>query len=308
MSNNNLTLSSPIFNNEEAARHFLESQRWPDGRICPHCGVVDESTPLEGKKHRPGLYQCNACRKQFSVTVGTIFERSKVPLHKWLLATHMMTSSKKGVSAHQIHRTIGVTYKTAWFLCHRIREAMREPNPDDQIGGGGSTVEADETFWGTEDKYRNKPSQPGTNHKIKIFSLVDRSGKARSFHVPNVRATTLRPILKEQLKADTKLYTDKGGQYRYMHQDFPHDTVDHGIGEYVRGDVHTNTVEGYFSIMKRGLNGVYQHVSEKHLKRYLGEFDFRYSYRQKLGFDDLDRTKLALKGIEGKRLTYRTAT
>lgn len=189
MSKANLTLNNPIFNDEDEARKFLEKTRWPDGPICPHCGVIDEAHRLDGKAHRKGLMQCKACRKQFSITVGTIFERSKVPLHKWLLATHLLTSSKKGYSAHQLHRNIGVTYKTAWFMAHRIREAMREPNhdDDDKFGSGGSAVEADETYWGNKGKHRK--GARGWAHKEKILSLVDRkSGRVRSFHVATVNA------------------------------------------------------------------------------------------------------------------------
>lgn len=295
MSKANLTLNNPIFNDEDQARKFLEKTRWPDGPVCPHCGVIDEAHQLKGKAHRPGLYQCKACRKQFSVTVGTIFERSKVPLHKWLLATHLMTSSKKGYSAHQLHRNIGVTYKTAWFMAHRIREAMREPNRDDKMGGGDSGhIEADETFWGPNKK---------TKARMSILTLVERDGAARSFHVADVKANTLKPVLKKHLHWDTTLYTD--GALMYRHAGFKnHEWVDHSMGEYVRGGVHTNSVEGYFGIMKRGLRGIYQHVSEKHLKRYLAEYDFRYTYRIKTGYGDLDRTRMAILGAQGKRLTY----
>lgn len=299
MSKANLTLNNPIFNDEDQARKFLEKTRWEHGPVCPHCGVIDEATALKGEKHRPGLYQCNACRKQFSVTVGTIFERSKVPLHKWMLATHLLTSSKKGYSAHQLHRNIGVTYKTAWFMAHRIREAMREPNRDEKMGGGGSgPIEADETFWGL-DRHPDKRATP----RMHILTLVERGGAARSFHVADVKARTLRPILRKHLKGDTTLYTD--GAMMYRHAGFKnHEWVDHSIGEYVRGDVHSNSVEGFFGIMKRGLRGIYQHVSEKHLKRYLAEYDFRYTYRIGTGYHDLDRTRMAIRGIQGKRLTY----
>ena len=297
-------LDNPIFHKVKAARKYLESVRWPDGAFCPHCGVCEQKyiTKLTGKSHREGLYQCKACRKQFTVTVGTLFERSKIPLNKWLLATFLLSSSKKGISTHQIHRMLGVTYKTAWFMTHRIREAMREPVSPDTMGGNGSTVEVDETFWGNN----GKRVTCGTGHKEKILTLVEREGRARSFHVPSVKAKTLRPILREQLYSDTKVMTDQATQYKKLKEDFDsHETVNHSIGEYVRGNAYTNTVEGYFSILKRGLNGTYQHVSAKHLKRYLGEFDFRYSYREKLGYSDTDRAREALKGIEGKRLTYR---
>lgn len=308
MSKDNLPLDHPIFNDEDAARVFLERQRWPHGPECPHCGVIDEATLLQGKRHRKGLYQCNACRSQFSVTVGTVFERSKIPLHKWMLATHLMSASKKGISAHQIHRTIGVTYKSAWFMCHRIREAMREPHSDDQLGGGGGTVEVDETFWGNT-KPRHQKKGRGFHHKEKILTLVEREGRARSFHVPAVNAKTLRPILREQIAQDSHIMTDEAAVYTSTRQpmtdDFlSHEYVSHGMGEYVRGDIHTNTIEGYFSILKRGLVGTFHHVSPKHLKRYVGEFDFRYNHRVKLGYGDLDRTIALIRGIGGKRLTY----
>lgn len=306
----------PKFTNPEAAREYLEGIRWPNGPVCPHCGDMERVMLLKGKATRPGLYKCGECRKQFTVTVGTVFERSKISIEKWVLATHRLCSSKKGFSAHQLHRMMGVTYKTAWFMCHRIREAMREGGPG-LLGGGGKTVEIDETFWGGSGKAARKAGKVrrGYQHKEKILTLVERDGRARSFHVPAVNAKTLLPIIKQQVAADTHVMTDEAGQYtnrnqfgrvsNYLEGDFAsHQVVQHGIGEYVRGDVHTNTIEGYFSILKRGLNGTYQHCSKEHLKRYIGEFDFRYNYREKLGFDDSARTRQALKGIEGKRLTY----
>ncbi len=312
-------LNAAFFNDPDAARKYLEGQRWPDGPICPHCGGVERIYPVKAnakKKVREGLYHCNDCEQQFTVTVGTVFEKSKIPLHKWLAATYLLCSSKKGISSKQIERTLGVTYKTAWFMTHRIREAMRDGNPG-LLGGNGGTVEVDETFWGGKAKKRMKQGKIGRgyHHKEKILTLVERGGKARSFHVPEVNAKTLLPIIKEQVAADTHIMTDEAGQYtnrnqfgrvsaRFEGQFASHQVVKHGLGEYVRGDVHTNTIEGYFSILKRGLNGVYQHCSSEHLKRYVGEFDFRYNYREKLGFDDMERTNIALKGIEGKRLTY----
>lgn len=303
-----MDLTNPIFNDEEAARKHLERIRWPHGPACPHCGEAENIRKMEGKSHRPGLYKCRSCRKPFSVTVKTIFERSKIPLHKWVLATHLMCSSKKGYSAHQLHRTLGVTYKTAWFMAHRIRESMRETKHDNKLGGGGSPVEADETYWGNKGKHRK--GARGWAHKEKILSLVDRkTGKVRSFHVASVNAKTLRPILNQQIEADSHLMTDEAGVYRSKRPNIAadysnHSVVVHHIGEYVRGDAHTNTVEGYFSILKRGMNGVYQHCSPAHLKRYVGEFDFRYNYRSGLGYDDIDRASIALKGADGKRLMY----
>lgn len=304
-----MDITAPIFTDETKAREHLEAIRWANGRFCPHCGEAENTTPLKGAKHRPGLYQCNACRQQFTVTVGSVFERSKIPLHKWLLATHLLCSSKKGMSAHQLHRMLGVTYKTAWFMAHRIREAMRETNPG-PLGGTGKTVEADETVIGGKEKNKRlskrNPKNIGAVGKEIAFSLVERGGKVRSFHVPAVNAKTLRPILVTQVDRKSFLMTDDAGQYRPIGPEFAgFATVNHGIEEYVRGEAHTNTIEGYFSLLKRGINGVYHHVSQQHLKRYLGEFDFRYNERIALGVNDAERRDKALAGIEGKRLTYR---
>ena len=300
-------LDNPIFHDEDKAREHLEAVRWPNGPFCPHCGEAENVRKLEGKSHRPGLYQCRSCRQQFTVTVGTVFERSKVPIHKWLLATHLMCASKKGYSAHQLHRTIGVTYKTAWFMAHRIREAMRE-NSNGPLGSGGGTVEADETYWGnTRSKKRQKPKGArGYAHKEKIVSLVERGGRVRSDHVPEVNAETLRQHLTAQIHQSAKLMTDESSLYTKVGREFAdHGVVNHSIDEYVRGSAHTNTIEGYFSILKRGLKGTYHHVEPHHLKRYVGEFDFRYNYRIRLGYDDTARAEIALRGIGGKRLTYR---
>lgn len=297
--------NNPIYQDEDKAREHLEALRWPDGPVCPHCGVIDNAAQLQGKSTRPGVYKCRDCRKPFSVTVGTVFERSKIPLTKWLLATHLLASSKKGMSSHQIHRTLGVTYKTAWFMTHRIREAMRESH-DGQLGGNGKTVEIDETFGNERKPRRYGKKGRGYQHKTKVLSLVERGGKVRSFHVPEVNAKTLKPIIQEQISADSRVMTDEAGQYVTLNKAFAeHGRVNHGIGEYVRGDIHTNIVEGYFSVFKRGLMGAYHHVSKEHLKRYLCEFDFRYNYRSALAITDVERTKIALQGIAGKRLTYR---
>lgn len=257
------------------------------------------------------MYKCGDCKKQFTVTVGTVFERSKIPLNKWLMAVHLMCSSKKGISAHQLHRMLGITYKSAWFMCHRIREAMRDDSCS-LLGGGGGTVEVDETFIG-RDKTRKADRQKkgrGYHHKEKVLTLVERNGRARSFHVPAVNAATLRPIMKEQIAADTHILTDEAAQYCLtktpLDSEFAsHNYVRHGIGEYVRGDIHTNTIEGFFSVFKRGMKGVFQHCSKTHLKRYLCEFDFRYNHRSSLGISDTERAIIALQGIEGKRLMYR---
>lgn len=303
-------LSAPHFKDEDKAREYLEALRWPNGPVCPHCGA-EGGYPIQTAR-RAGLYKCKhkECRKQFTVTVGTVFERSKIPLTKWLMATYLMCSSKKGISSHQLHRMLGVQYKTAWFMTHRIREAMRE-GFDTPLGGGGKIVEVDETF-GNERKPRAQGKKGrGYQHKAKVLTLVERGGKARSFHVPEVNHKTLKPILQEQIAADSHIMTDDAGQYastkgsKLTDVFAQHDVVNHGIGEYVRGDIHTNVVEGYFAIFKRGLMGSYHHVSKKHLKRYLCEFDFRYSYRSALGINDAERAAIALEGIAGKRLMYR---
>lgn len=299
-------LSSPEFHDEEAAIAHLESIVWADGAVCPHCGSVERLGRLKGKTARPGLWKCYNCRKQFTVKVGTVFESSHVPVHKWLQAAYLMASSKKGISAHQLHRTLEVQYNTAWFMAHRLREAMRvlkiEP-----MGGEGSTVEADETYVGGLEKNKHKSKRlnagRGTVGKEAVFSLIERGGKVRSNHVQHVTAENLRPIMFEQLHADSRLMTDEARVYSPLGRAFAeHHTVNHGIGEYVRGDAHTNTIEGYFSIFKRGMKGVYQHCSSKHLKRYLAEFDFRYNER---GVADMERTNAVLSGIIGKRVTYR---
>lgn len=295
------------FHDEDAAREHLESIRWPNGPVCPHCGAsgricrITSQSQEKGKGARPGLLFCGDCRKQFSVTVGSVFESSKVPLHKWVLATHLICSSKKGISSHQLSRTLDVTYKTAWFMSHRIREAMKPDNPEKL--GENNPVEADETFVGTKP---GRKKRRGYAHKNAVLSLVERNGKVRSFHVASVNADTLKPILKEQISENAHLMTDDAGQYRLIGPEFAkHDIVIHSTGEYVRGKAHTNTVEGFFSIFKRGIYGVYQHVSPFHLHRYTTEFDFRYNYRSRQGFDDSMREAKALKGISGKRLTYR---
>ncbi len=297
--------TEPRFNDENAAREHLESIRWPNGPVCPHCGGVERNSKLQGESHRPGLYFCGDCRSQFTVTVGTVFERSKVPLHKWVYATHLICASKKGISSKQLERMLGVTYKTAWFMTHRIREAMTT-TPTGQLGGSGKTVEADETFWGNNKKVKGTKGR-GYHHKMKVVSLVERDGKARSFHVPAVNAKTLAPILREQVSKKTALMTDEFSSYTKVGREFSeHGVVRHSAKEYARGNVHTNTVEGYFSILKRGLIGTFHHVSEQHLQRYVNEFDFRYNNRQSLGVSDSQRAEVVLKGISGKRLTYRS--
>ena len=295
--------TQPRFNDDYAAREHLEALRWPQGAVCPHCGGADRQSKLEGTSHRPGLYFCGHCRSQYTVTVGTVFERSKVPLHKWVLATHLLCSSKKGMSSHQLHRTLGVTYKTAWFMSHRIREAMNI-EPEGQLGGDGGPVEVDETFWGNKGK--QKPGARSYHHQMKVVSLVDRTGEKRSFHVPNVSPKTLRPILNAHIAANAQLITDEHGTYKKIGKDFAsHDVVNHTAKEYSRGHITTNTVEASFALLKRGLVGTFHHVGEQHLQRYVNEFDFRWNTRTALGVNDTQRTDKALKNIGGKRLTYR---
>ncbi|HEY4345251.1 MAG TPA: IS1595 family transposase [Parvibaculum sp.] len=314
-----LDLTSPLFQDEDKAREFLEKNRWPSGAFCPHCGEAENVTAVQAKakeakaKTRKGLYQCNSCRQQFSVTVGTVFERSHVPLNKWLLATFLLTSSKKGMSAHQLMRTLGLgSYRTAWFMAHRIREAMQDGELG-PLGSGGGTVEADETYFGSkehksETRYDGKPYSKrgarGVANKRAVVALVERGGKVRSFHVKSADAETVRAIVRENVANDAHLRTDESALYNSFKGRFAsHETVHHSSKQYVRpGNIHTNTIEGYFSIFKRGMTGIYQHCGEQHLQRYLTEFDFRYSNRS---VSDTERTVLALKGIEGKRLTYR---
>lgn len=318
-----MKLDSPIFNDKDAAREHLEAQRWPHGPYCPHCGNSDQTriTAMKGKAHRPGLYNCMECREQFTVTVGTVFERSKVPLNKWLLATFLLTSSKKGMSAHQIHRMLGVTYKTAWFMCHRIREAMKEDVASTgPIGGAGKTVEADETYIGKRETPRKlargriakptKSGKAGGAQKRIVVGLVERGGKARMFHLNDATAATVRDVLVKNVSRDTVLYTDSSRLYTRTGEEYAaHRTTNHAAGEYARreGDVvvHSNTIESVFSVFKRGMVGVYQHCGEAHLHRYLAEFDFRYNRRAALKITDAERADQLLAMIEGKRLTYR---
>jgi transposase-like protein len=299
-------LNAPHFQDADKAREYLEALRWPNGPACPHCGSVShEHYALKGKAHRPGLWKCKDCREQFSVTVGTVFERSKIALNVWLQAVYLLCASKKGMSSHQLHRTLGVTYKTAWFMSHRIREAYHLPNPG-PVGGGGRIVEADETYYG---RIQGERVKRGGASAHKIVALVERDGVTRSYHVAKVSAKTLKPILQAQIAPDTHLMTDGAGHYREVGKEFlHHESVNHYQGEYskpskVKGiRAHTNTVESFFGLLKRGLVGTYHHVSEKHLQRYCTEFDFRFSNRKTT---DAERADQALKQIGGKRLTYR---
>jgi transposase-like protein len=300
--------SQPQFQDVDKAREYLEALRWANGVTCPHCGSLGSHLTLKGKAYRPGLYKCADCYQQFTVTVGTVFERSKIALNVWLQAVHMMCASKKGVSAKQLERMLGVSYKTAWFMAHRIREAMTN-DKGGLMGGNGGIVEADETYWGNATDANDQPvAKPkgGFRHKMMIVSLVERDGEKRSFHVPTVNGSTLSAILKSQVSPQANLMTDSAKYYRKVGKEFAsHQYVDHGKKEYVRGNVTSNTVESSFAILKRGLIGTFHSVSEKHLQRYCNEFDFRWNTRQSQGFSDTMRAEQALLGIAGKRLTYR---
>jgi transposase-like protein len=305
-------LTNPIFHDEDVARAFMEEVRWPNGPNCPHCGSVKVGR-LEGEAHRKGLLQCYDCHGQFSVTVATVFERSHIPLHKWVLANFLMNASKKGMSAHQLHRTLDVTYKTAWFMAHRIREAMREVNPS-PLGREGKIVEADETYYGKRETPIPSAARKGRPYLKRdlskqtrpIVALVERGGEAYAVHVPHVTAKNIREALVRHADRKSRLHTDESNLYPDTGKEFAaHETVHHSSGEYVRGDVHTNNAQGFFGIFKRGMAGVYHHCGEQHLQRYLDEFSFRYSNRSKLGVEDTERAILSLRGGEGKRLTYR---
>lgn len=304
-------LSAPHFHDEEAAFERLEAIVWPNGPVCPKCGNCEEKriTRVTGATARTGLRRCLECKKQFTCKVGTVFESSHVPVHKWFQAAHLLSSSKKGISAHQLHRTLQVQYKTAWFMFHRLREAMRSGDLA-PMGGAGGIVEVDETFIGREPGVTKKAAY---HHKMKVLTLVDReSGQARSMVVDDLRAATLTPILEENLAKEARVMTDEAAHYNRLRDNFAeHGVVRHKWEEYVRHDkphIHTNTIEGYFSIFKRGMKGVYQHCGKQHLHRYLAEFDFRYSNRIALGVDDNNRTVKAIAGIVGKRLKYRDSS
>lgn len=313
-------LSAAHFQNEEAAFAFVEARLWPNGPVCPRCGATEEHVGrLQGKTTRMGLHKCYACRKPFTVRIGTIFESSHLALHLWLQVIHLMCASKKGVSTRQIQRMLQCSMKTAWFLTHRIRAAMDDGALGGPLGGTGKTVEADETYFGkvAKPKMTNEAGKPfkgsrrgrGPANKNAVVALVERGGSARSFHVETANRATIERIVSENVARESRLHTDES--HLYAKSKVPtlvaeHATVRHSEDEYVRGDVHSNSVEGYFSVFKRGMTGVYQQCSEKHLHRYLAEFDFRFSNREKLGLNDVRRAEIALEGFKGKRLTYET--
>ncbi len=303
-------LTDPIFHDEAAARAHFEAIRWPDGKpVCPHCGALEKATLVQGKSHRPGLYSCKACREHYTVTVGSVMESSHVPLHKWALGFHLMASSKKGVSAHQLMRQLGLgSYRTAWFMAHRIREAMHDHDPE-PLGGKDKTVEVDETYIGKPDQTfvtgKGWQAMRGTSTKRKVLTMVERGGRSVSIKVDDLTIPTIKRVLGAHVVLDSTLNTDEAQWYKNPGKNFArHEAVNHGSGEYARGETTTNTVEGFFGIFKRGMRGIYHHCGEQHLQRYLYEFDFRYSNRSKLGVDDAERACRAIRGAAGKRLTY----
>jgi transposase-like protein len=306
-------LSKLAFHSEPAAFEYLEATLWPDGAVCPHCGTIGKATKLqrngtgEGKRQaRIGLWKCNEkeCRKQFTVKVGTVFEHGRIPLNKMLQAVYLLCCSKKGCSSHQLHRVLGITYKAAWFLSHRIREAMRDGSLA-PLGGGGKIVEADETFFVNKKGFDKRS---GIGRKMVVVSLVERGGPLRSTILDSVSRPDVDRIVKQNVSRESRFMTDEAAYYKAIGKDFAeHGSVNHSAGEYGRGDVHVNTLEGVFSVFKRGMKGVYQHCGEKHLHRYVAEFDFRYNNRSALGIEDAERATKALQGVVGKRLTYRAA-
>jgi transposase-like protein len=299
--------NQPHFFDDAAAREFLEAIRWPTGPVCPHCNSQDRQSKLTGASCRPGLLFCGQCRKQYTVTVGTIFERSRIPLHKWVLAVHLLCASKKGMSSLQLHKMLGLTYKSAWFMTHRIREAMTQGSFDKKLGEGSGIVEADETYWGNTGKQRK--GARGYDHKMKVVSVVEREGEKRSFHVEKVNNETIAEILTEQVDKKSRLMTDQAKVYIKIGREYKeHGVVNHARREYARGDITTNTVESSFAILKRGLYGIHHYVSEKHLRRYLKQFDFLWNHREYLGYTNTERAKEVISGSRGKRLTYKKLT
>jgi transposase-like protein len=298
------------YSDEDAAREFFEKLRWPNGAACPHCGGADPYKLVprkEGTKTRKGLYKCRACRKQFTVTVKTVFEDSRIPLSKWLLALHLLASSKKGMSAHQLHRMLNISYKAAWFMAHRLRYAMASGPLGGLLRG---VIEMDETYVGARNKRGGKEGRPGADsHKTPVVALVERGGRVRAFPMERVTANNISAALTKHARPDVRLVTDEFIAYKTPGKAFrQHDQIRHRDKEYVRGDIHTNTVEGFFSLLKRGINGSFHHVSKGHLHRYCSEFEFRYNTRAKLGYTDGERAALMVQGSEGKRLTYKQPT
>ena len=310
-------LSDRHFHDEAAAYKFVEARIWPNGAVCPHCGGTDRNSPMKGKSTRIGTYKCYDCRKPFTVKIGTIFEASHVKLNLWLQAIFLMASSKKGISSNQLHRTLGVTLKTAWFMSHRLREAMREGGLG-PLGGNGLIVEVDETYYGPTKEKRTvttsgrpftKSGRSGVSNKRAILGLIERGGMVRTFHVASATKENVAKLVNENVSHESMLFTDESRLYPAIGAKFlDHMTVKHSAGEYVRGGVHTNTIENFFSVFKRGMRGTYQHCAEKHLHRYLAEFDFRHNRRVAYGVNDIARADAILGGVVGKRLTYETAS
>jgi transposase-like protein len=309
-----IDLTAPEFHDENKAREWLETSRWPNGPVCQHCGSFNV-TRMGGTKHRPGLLYCVDCQGQFTVLTGSVMESSHLPLTKWVLAIRLLNSSKKGMSAHQLHRMLKITYKTAWFMAHRIREAMTDSSPA-PIGGEGAVIEADEMYHGRRETPAQlsrgrirKPTKKGTSGpatKREIMALVERGGEIRAKHVNHITGKNLRDFVVTHADRKSRLHTDESPLYTAMGAEFAkHETINHSKGEYARGDVTTNSVEGFFGIFKRGMVGVYQHCGEQHLQRYLNEFSFRYNTRSKLGIEDGERAVIATYSMNGKRLTYR---
>lgn len=308
----NVDLTAAIFHDENKAREWLEMARWPNGATCPHCGSARVAR-MGGTSGRPGLFHCPDCRGQFTVRTGQVMERSKVPLTKWVMAYHLMASSKKGISAHQLHRTLKVAYNTAWFMAHRIREAMTDTDPA-PLGGEGKVVEADEAYYGKKETFTPSDRRKGQPYikkgkaagKRAVVALVERGGKAKVTHMRRVTAKNIKEFLDVVADPKSRLHTDDSNLYPALGTGFAkHETVNHSGKEYARGDVTTNTVEGFFGVLKRGMNGVYQHCGEQHFQRYIDEFTFRYNNRARLGVDDVQRALNALRSGEGKRLTWR---
>lgn len=310
-------LSEPHFHDEAAAYEFVEAKIWPNGPVCPHCGGVERISKMSGKSTRIGAYKCYQCRKPFTVKIGTVFEASHVPMHHWLQAIFLMASSKKGISSNQLHRTLGCTLKTAWFMSHRLREAMRDGNLG-PLGGNGLLVETDETYYGPTKEKRTtttsgapftKSGKTGPSNKRAIVGLVERGGAVKTFHVASATKENVAKIVVEHIAPESVLVTDESRLYPTVGAKFlSHWTVKHSAGEYARGGVHTNNIESYFSVFKRGMRGVYQHCDEKHLHRYLAEFDFRHNRRVALGVNDVTRAEQVLLGVVGKRLSYETTS